>query len=37
MQSGAIQVLNDHFYALNLRRPNEDVMKPLGYACGEDF
>ena len=45
MQSGAIQILKNHFDALSQRTPDEDVefwfardlMEPLGYARWENF
>lgn len=37
MQSGAIQLLKSHFDALSQRTPDEDIMKPLGYARRENF
>jgi DNA-damage-inducible protein D len=45
MQSGAIQLLKNHFDALSQRTPDEDIefwfardiMEPLGYARWENF
>ena len=45
MQSGAIQLLKNHFVALSQRTPDEDIefwfardiMEPLGYARWENF
>ncbi len=45
MQSGAIQLMKNHFDALSQRTPDEDIefwfardiMEPLGYARWENF
>lgn len=37
MQSGVIQLLKNHFDALSQRTPDEDIVKPLGYARWENF